>query len=160
MSKITTTTLVLAARHGDFVPWNILSGRPVCGVWDWERYDQSAPVGSDRIHHRVQVGIQRAGSTFPDAVAGIAARLDIIIPELSSAAAQAHLDWYLAEVLVRYEHDAQSNATPRLLDRIAKLTSILEQRMLQQPAPVARLQPDRLLPDDPSRPLDPSRRAM
>ena len=137
--------LHLAARHGDFVPWNILSGRPVSGLWDWERYDQLAPVGSDRIHHRVQMGIQRAGMTFPDAVAGIATRLGTILPELPLAVAQAHLDWYLAEVLVRYEHDAQSNPTPRLLDRIAKLTSILEQRMQ---------------PTDSSRPLDPARRAM
>ncbi len=146
--------LILAARHGDFVPWNILSGQPVCSVWDWERYDQLAPVGSDRIHHRVQVGIQRRGLTFPDAVAGIAAQLGNIVPELAPDAAQAHLDWYLAEVLVRYENDAQSNATPRLLDRIAKLASILEQRAA--PASAAGSQP---APRQPVSPLDPSRRA-
>lgn len=120
--------LTLAGGHGDFVPWNILSGAPSPAVWDWERYDTAVPVGSDRIHYRAQLAIQRRGVGVVAAFAQLADELATILPDVPAEQRQAHLDWYLANLLVRYEHDALFQPTDRLRSRIADLTTVLDQR--------------------------------
>lgn len=119
--------LPLAASHGDFVPWNMLSGEPRPAVWDWERYDRATPVGFDRIHYRVQLGIQRRGRSLADAVAAAEADLGRG-GELTAAQWHDHIGWYLADLLCRYEGDAREHATPRLLGRIAALSAVLTER--------------------------------
>jgi hypothetical protein len=120
--------LRLAAGHGDFVPWNILSGRPQPAVWDWERYDAGVPAGTDRFHHRFQIAVQRSRRSVGDALATIGDELDTVLPELPADRRSAHLDWYITALLVRYEHDAADHATPRLASRIADLTTVLTRR--------------------------------
>jgi hypothetical protein len=120
--------LALAACHGDFVPWNILSGTPVAAVWDWERYEPQVPVGFDRLHHRVQLAIQRRGRTVEDTVNDLHAHVDQVLPELEASQRRAHLDFYLAEVLCRYEHDLMINPAERLGQRVSALTASFRQR--------------------------------
>ncbi len=98
-------TLPCAASHGDFVPWNILSGAPTPAVWDWERYTTSAPIGTDRFHVRLQVGFHRRRQSVPEIVASIARDLEAVVPELEPWQRRAHLEWYLVDLLCRYEGD-------------------------------------------------------
>ena len=81
--------IALTASHGDYVPWNVLSGRPRPAVWDWERFDRAVPAGSDRIHYRFQVGVQRAHRGVVDVMASIAGELDTILAGLDILAADA-----------------------------------------------------------------------
>ena len=106
-----TGDLVLRAAHGDFVPWNTLSGEPAPAIWDWERYEQHAPVGFDRFHHVFQTSIFRRGMAVGAAIAHLDARLGEIVPELGDLA-RLHLDGYLAHLLCRYERDAQPATAP------------------------------------------------
>jgi hypothetical protein len=96
-----------------------------------------------------QVSIFRRGLPVADAVARIEARLDAIVPELG-AAGSVHLDWYLADLLTRYEHDALPSTAPAapaehpptpptaadarpphhhgLMARVDEMATVLEQR--------------------------------
>ncbi len=120
--------LVLGASHGDFVPWNTLSGQPRPAVWDWERYSRAAPIGTDRIHYRFQIGVQRERRSVVDTLATIAAELDRVLSDVADDRRHAHLDWYVTSLLCRYERDAEEQPTPRLRSRIADLTTVLNQR--------------------------------
>lgn len=120
--------LVLAASHGDFVPWNTLSGQPRPAVWDWERYSRAAPTGTDRIHYRFQIGVQRERRSVIDTLASIGGELDSVLPDVRADRRHAHLDWYITSLLCRYERDAEEQPTPRLRSRIADLTTVLNQR--------------------------------
>jgi len=137
-----SSDLVLRAAHGDFVPWNTLTGTPAPAVWDWERYEQQAPAGYDRFHHVFQTSIFRRGMPVAAAVAAMDARFDGIVPDLGRAA-RIHLDWYLADLLCRYERDASpvgSPASPEtppvaveprhpsLMARVADMATVMEQR--------------------------------
>lgn len=123
-------SIELAAAHGDLVPWNMLSGAPDTAVWDWERYVTTAPVGFDRIHRRVQVAVQQGGLALEDAVAR--AESDLRSSDDASVEAwAAHVDWYLAVMLCRYERDARRHANPRLVGRIEDLARVLNDRGAQ-----------------------------
>jgi hypothetical protein len=118
----------LGASHGDFVPWNMLSGHPRSAVWDWERYSQAAPVGVDRLHYRFQVGIQRRRRSVADVLASIADEVDVVLPDVERNRRGSHLDWYIVSLLCRYERDSIEQGTPGLRDRIADLTAMLNRR--------------------------------
>lgn len=120
--------LPLRAWHGDFVPWNFLSGSKTMAVWDWERFDQAVPAGFDRLHYSFQLASHRDPSSIGRAVATVRAELSDVLPELDSVTADAHLDWYLAEVLCRYEHDSVMVDVPDLAVRIRALAAAMEQR--------------------------------
>ena len=127
--------LVLRACHGDFVPWNTLTGSPAPAVWDWERYEHTAPIGYDRFHHLFQVALFRRGAGVSAAIDGIDARLGEVVPELGVATARLHLEWYLADLLCRYEHDATpepgtaaSESTRGLMARVDAMATVMEQR--------------------------------
>jgi hypothetical protein len=120
--------LPLRAWHGDFVPWNLLSGETTAAVWDWERYDQQVPIGFDRLHFAFQTGSYRTPDATLAAVEALAARLDSVLPELDQPQAQAHLDWYLAEMICRYEHDAQIVPVPALTERVHQLSLAVQRR--------------------------------
>jgi len=104
----------LAAGHGDFVPWNMLNGDPEPAVWDWERYRTAIPVGFDRIHYRVQVALHRRGSSLPDVLRLIEMEIESVLPDVTAALRKAHLDWYLVDMLSRYEADAGNDPTGAL----------------------------------------------
>ena len=129
------TEMPVGGSHGDFVPWNVLTGAPHPAVWDWERYRTEAPVGFDRMHRATQVATQRRQQPFAAAVLDTAERLPDLVPELPRPAAAAHLDWYLADLLCRYEHDAQSNPTTKLIDRVTSLVAALTDRWKARPCP-------------------------
>jgi hypothetical protein len=97
--------MTLAAAHGDFVPWNILSGTPHPAVWDWERYDTAVPIGFDRLHYRVQIGLHRRQEPITETIARVARQIATILPDLTPAQRQAHLEWYVVDLLARYEGD-------------------------------------------------------
>lgn len=120
--------IALTASHGDYVPWNVLSGRPRPAVWDWERFDRAVPTGSDRIHYRFQVGVQRAHRGVVDVMASIAGELDAILADVDADRRDAHFDWYTVALLCRYERDAGMQPTPRLLSRVSDLTTVLTRR--------------------------------
>ena len=120
-------TMTLGASHGDFVPWNMLSGSPEPAVWDWERYRTSAPLGFDRLHLRVQVGVHRARTPLPETLRRVRRQLDVVLPDLTGWQRQAHFEWYVADLLCRYEQDA--DADPERLTRfVANLTDALKER--------------------------------
>jgi hypothetical protein len=43
------------SMHGDFAPWNMTRTAHGPFIWDWERYEASAPVGMDVLHYLLQV---------------------------------------------------------------------------------------------------------
>lgn len=122
------TLLVTAASHGDFVPWNVLSGEPRPAVWDWERFEHDVPIGFDRLHHRVQVGIRHGRVALTAVVRSLGAQLDVVLHDVDPAVRAVHLDWYLAQMLCRYESDVNEVASPRLDRLISDITSVLKER--------------------------------
>jgi hypothetical protein len=121
-------TVTTGASHGDFVPWNILSGAPRPAVWDWERYATGIPAGFDRLHYSLQVELHRMKRSTPDAVTAVAGRLDQLLPELDKHDADLSLDCYLADLMCRYEHDAAESGVPTLATRATELASVMHQR--------------------------------
>lgn len=119
--------LTLGAWHGDFVPWNMLSGSSCTAVWDWERYDQAVPLGFDRFHYAVQNRFYQGGGATASAIDAVGGELARLTPELG-ARAPAHFDWYLVELLCRYEHDAILSRLPALATRVTELAAVLKRR--------------------------------
>lgn len=113
-----------AAAHGDFVPWNVLTGEPRSAVWDWERSTPHAPIGFDRWHHAFQVELFRRKRSTHHAHAAVLARLGDLVPELSRSDAELSFDCYVADVMCRYEHDADEH-TPALAQRATDLSTLL-----------------------------------
>ncbi len=127
--------LSLRAGHGDFVPWNIQSGDPRPAVWDWERYSQAVPIGFDRIHHRVQVGWHRQRRTIASTLDAARIGLDHILPELSAGQRRAHLEWYVADLLTRYERDGAHQHRPEWSGVTAELSTALTDLMKENLEP-------------------------
>lgn len=120
-------TMKLGASHGDFVPWNMTSGSPEPAVWDWERYQMAAPLGFDRLHYRTQIGLHRKEVPLAEALRRIGSELEIILPELPDEQRRSHFDWYIADVLCRYERDAGADPV-RLTSFVTDLAHILKER--------------------------------
>lgn len=114
--------------HGDFVPWNIESGEPAPAVWDWERYRADGLLGYDRLHHRLQVALHRTPEPFPDALQRIAGDLVTTVPDLSPHQRARHFDWYLADLMCRYERDLRDNPAPHLPQFVTDISEFLEDR--------------------------------
>jgi hypothetical protein len=119
--------LACGATHGDFVPWNILSGSPRSAVWDWERYRPEAPVGFDRLHVRVQVGLR--AESMMSVLHHVAGQLDQILPELAPEDREAHFNWYVADLLNRYERDLLDHPSDRLSTWALELHLTLKERL-------------------------------
>jgi hypothetical protein len=117
----------LGATHGDFTPWNMLSGSPEPAVWDWERYHTGAPIGFDRLHLRTQIALRRDPASLPDTLRRLSRDLDDVLPDLPRVQRQAHLDWYMADLLCRYERDVDAHPT-RLPGFVINLTDVLKER--------------------------------
>lgn len=94
------------AGHGDFVPWNRLSGSPRPAVWDWERYEPCVPVGYDRFHDALQVALHRLSLSPAASVAAVLQWSPSLVPELSPSRARSNALWYFASIIHRYERDA------------------------------------------------------
>jgi hypothetical protein len=118
--------MTLGGSHGDFTPWNTLSGTPEPAVWDWERYQTAAPLGFDRLHFRVQTGVRRARTKLPQTLRQVGRELDDVLPDLDRGQRQAHFEWYIADLLCRYEHDADADPQ-RLTEFVTNLTDVLKE---------------------------------
>lgn len=51
----------VGAWHGDWTPWNMAYARSTALVWDWERFEEGAPLGLDSPHFVVQRAVRAAG---------------------------------------------------------------------------------------------------
>ena len=124
-----TAMLSLAGSHGDFVPWNIQSGEPMPAVWDWERYRTACPIGYDRLHHRLQVALHRTDRPFPEALRDLARSTPDVLSDLPDEQRARHLDWYLVDLLARYEHDLSDHPAPLLPQLVGDLHDFLQERL-------------------------------
>jgi len=118
--------LLLAASHGDFVPWNLSTGRGLPAVWDWERYEEARPLGYDRFHYAFQCAIHRRGLDTGAAVAELRSRAAAILPEVAPHDAGWYADWYLLDLICRYERDGEAVALDSLLARVDAIATVLE----------------------------------
>lgn len=123
------TDLTEAGAHGDFVPWNIRSGSPVPAVWDWERYRSYCPTGYDRFHHRLQVAFHRQHRPFPKVLRDLADGVDQIVDDLPVGQRDRHYDWYLTDLLTRYERDVTDHPAPLLPELVGHLHDFLKERI-------------------------------
>jgi hypothetical protein len=119
--------LDLAGWHGDFTPWNLLTGVDTTALWDWERYDRSVPTGLDRLHYALQIALTRQHLDELGAVASVRAQLPRLLPELEHTAAVGRLASYLVEILVRYEADLHVERSDALARRVPQLARALHQ---------------------------------
>lgn len=106
--------LTIGSWHGDFVPWNMSTGKSTIAVWDWERFATGVPIGFDRLHFAMQVAAHRTGLTVAQAIAATRAALPSLLSTVEPAGRAATFDAYLAEMLIRYEHDAIESPNPNL----------------------------------------------
>lgn len=121
-----TRPLLLSPSHGDFVPWNILSGVPAFAVWDWERYDLLRPVGFDRLHYAFQIEVASRARPIAEGTATILSSLADIVPELDPATATLHFHWYLADVMCRYERDGARTGVAATTTRAAEIADVFD----------------------------------
>ena len=115
----------LAAGHGDFVPWNMSTGRSLTVVWDWERYRRLVPVGFDQIHYRVQNDIRRGRKSIGAALSELSSDLGSVLRGLEPSARRAHFDFYVLDILCRYESDADNDPTGRLPGLVDQLHDLV-----------------------------------
>lgn len=122
-------TMSLGASHGDFVPWNILSGSPRPAVWDWERYRTAVPLGYDRLHYRIQVGLHRSPASTRDTLMSVDREINSILADLPVDQRCLHLHWYLVDIMARYERDIAENPSPLLPELVDQIHSYLQHHL-------------------------------
>ncbi|CAN5223870.1 hypothetical protein BH09ACT11_BH09ACT11_07970 [soil metagenome] len=91
--------------HGDLTPWNLAAVGDHVSVWDWERFRTEIPAGSDKLHHRLQCDVVGKGIAPRAAARGVAAEVDILLPDLDPPQRQAALAAYLLDIGCRYAED-------------------------------------------------------
>ncbi len=109
-----TQPLQIGSWHGDFVPWNMSAGKSTVAVWDWERFATGVPTGFDQLHFAMQVAVHRTGMTVAQAISTTRTALPRLLSTVEPAGRAATFDAYLAEMLIRYEHDALESPNPNL----------------------------------------------
>ena len=107
-------SLTIGSWHGDFVPWNMSTGKSAVAVWDWERFASGVPVGFDRLHFAMQVAVHRTGLSVAQAISTTRAAVPSLLSNVEPAGRAATFDAYAAEMLIRYEHDALESPNPNL----------------------------------------------
>jgi hypothetical protein len=71
-------------------------------VWDWERFERSAPVGADALHHRLQQRL-RAGARPQQALAALEADAPALVGAVATATGpDVVVDLYVLELATRY----------------------------------------------------------
>lgn len=125
------TTLEYGAWHGDWSPWNMASLPDRLLVWDWERFEESAPVGFDAVHHDLQAAVVGGRVEPARAVADCLAAAPSTLDGFGAPAGAARLTalLYLTDLAVRYLADRQaggrlgvlgSRVLPALLDAVCQ----------------------------------------
>lgn len=123
--------VLVGAWHGDFVPWNMDSGRGRIAVWDWERFATGVPVGFDRLHLHLQVDVHRRSVPIPAALSALDAHLGTLLPGLDAQTGRVVLAAYLTELLVRYEHDGLGAESSALDAWCRALAAALDSRQVR-----------------------------
>ncbi|MDP9239194.1 MAG: hypothetical protein M3O55_00925 [Actinomycetota bacterium] len=102
----------LGSWHGDLNPGNLAVLPDQVLVWDWERFDDSVPVGFDLLHHDLHqaitvkgVGAQAAAGRLLDKASDTLGKLGV-----DGIAAQATARLYLLTLAGRYLRDNQVGA--------------------------------------------------
>lgn len=118
------TVLRFGAWHGDCVRWNLARhGRGVF-VWDWEFFDELAPVGFDAAHFSFEPQHIAAGCTAADAVAHMHDEAPAVFEQLGVGPEETDLSLilYLIEALVRIERieTARSRGTTAFRDGLVE----------------------------------------
>ena len=111
-----STTLRFGASHGDFSPWNTLRTGNDIAIWDWERFRPDVPVGLDLIHYITQQQARRPLESLPAVATGDFAAARAALEELGveRRLVGAFVTLYYADLLTRYERDAQCGDAPGL----------------------------------------------
>lgn len=116
LADIGSTTLRFGASHGDFSPWNTLRTGGHIAIWDWERFRADVPVGLDLIHYITQQQARRPLESLPAVATGDFGAAQSALAELGVARnmVDAFVTLYYADLLTRYERDAQGGDAPGL----------------------------------------------
>lgn len=114
--------------HGDFGPWNMATDGSITQVWDWERFEQEAPVGLDAAHYRTQRAVAdlHEHSVAWRSVTGDVAKLLAACGQDKRHTAVVS-GAYLVSICRRYVHDAVDGPTPALrrrMDWLAGLSAV------------------------------------
>ena len=108
----TLPDLRLGGWHGDLNPGNVALRAEGPLVWDWERYEDDVPVGSDLLHHDLHRDITERGVAPLEAAQRLLAEAPATLAPLGvgPAAADTTARLYLLAVGARYLGDKQAEA--------------------------------------------------
>lgn len=97
--------------HGDWTRWNAAVTKQGVLVWDWERFDAEAPLGTDVLHFAVQDAIAQGATPARAVTRMLQAAPQLLAPFGLSAAEQALAPaLYLLDIGTRYRLDRQLEA--------------------------------------------------
>jgi hypothetical protein len=114
--------------HGDWSPWNMAWRAHGVDVWDWERFERSAPVGADALHHRLQQRL-RTGVRPEQAVAALDADAPALVAAVGAATDPAVvLDLYVLDLATRYAAAAQGPLGEHARPQVAWSLAAAERR--------------------------------
>ncbi len=104
--------VALGSWHGDLNPGNVAVLRKQVLMWDWERFEDSVPIGFDLLHHDLHHAITIGGSDPQTAAHGIVASAPRLLATLGvrPEAARATARLYLLALAARYLRDGQEAA--------------------------------------------------
>jgi hypothetical protein len=127
-NRLGAADMDLGWAHGDWSSWNMAWRARHVDVWDWERFERSAPVASDALHHCFQDGMQRTGD--PDRALAI---LDARAPQLvravgATAPSGAIVELYLLALAARYLTAAEGPLGEHVRPQAAWALDTLESR--------------------------------
>jgi hypothetical protein len=97
--------LDFGAWHGDWAPWNMALLPETLLLWDWERYEDSVPLGFDALHHHFQLIKSTMGAD--EAIRNVyASAADLLAPfNVDRSAAPAVSVLYATSLAMRYARD-------------------------------------------------------
>jgi hypothetical protein len=114
--------------HGDWAPWNMAWRDGRVDLWDWERFEQDQPVGSDAVHH-VLHGTARRGGDWDRALAAAGAAAGDAVRALGSTAPGGGVvDLYLLDLAVRYAGAAEGTRGAAIATRTAWALDAVDRR--------------------------------
>lgn len=119
--------LLFGLVHGDFTRWNVAQAGRALAVWDWERAQESGPLGLDALHYHAGLA-GHAFEEFPEVLRRASARCaswmtDAGVRGVTSA---AMIRLYLTELVLRGLSDGSEVDTSRSRELRSVLLRYLE----------------------------------
>jgi hypothetical protein len=121
--------VTLGGVHGDWTPWNMgwRDGRLV--VWDWERFCNLAPVGTDLIHYAYLVALRQRRRSADEAQADVLERVPAQLDMLDVPGTQTRLllELHHLEMALRFAEARAAGvrtAHDLFAERLTKLISV------------------------------------